>query len=589
MANFWEFDEEHNPATKPFWESDTTVSAAKPAAEKTPQDYAAIFAERARQTGDPRDIQTAMMAERDAAKKPFRAPYAGMAQGMEDPVYGAGQLGLHALPEVLRPNFLPTPQQFDTSIANRETAYQASRNAAGETGADLQRISGNIIGSAPVMALMPAAAPESFMGAVGAGGLTGGVNAALQPITGGDYGAEKTKQVLTGAGTGAVTSGLLYGTGRLFGGAPAPRNEYEASVQRLQQKGVTPTIGQMMGPNAAKFEDVAQPFSVFGQKRALNQVNTAAYETTLAPLKVLDQASPNAAKLSVFDGKPGREGLSKVYDKLSAAYDRVLPRVGVKVDGVFNLDLQKAAQEIAFASPAVKSHYEDILKSQILTRIDTNGSMTGEAFKALEKELSKQIGRLQAKGGDEAALADAFDGVLGAFRSNLERSNPQYAGQLQAVNTAYARFADVRRAVANSKDADGIFTPAGLWAALKAGDKSAGKFVTAEGKGGDLQELAGDALRVLGNQYPNSGTPARLAVGALEGGGLAAASMAHPVGVGSVAATGLAYTPWGQKAASNILGPRSGKALPLMGNALKSASPLLSMGTSQLFPRLMGP
>lgn len=578
MANFWEQDTLATPAEKPFWEAD---AAAKPTTP-TPQEYAKTFTERAQKSGDPNDIQMAMMADKDAARKPDFMSGERLDYGFGDPVYGAAQFGAHVIPGI-------DPSGIDKRIQDREAEYNAKRTAAGQTGHDWYRTGGNLAASTPLMLAMPAAAPESLMGAIGQGAGIGTVNSIMQPVTSGKFWEQKPTQMLEGATTGALTSGGAYGLGRLVGGAGKPVNDYEASVQRLQSKGVTPTLGQMAGPNAAKFEDVAQPFSVFGQQRAVKQLNEAAYQTALDPLNALDKAAPSLPRLSVFDGKAGRGGLSAVYDKLSAAYDRILPNVGFKADAGFNQGLQGAEKEISFASPAIKEHYANVLKEQILPRIDSNGTMSGTAFKALEEELSKQIGRLQPKGGDEAALADAFDGVLDAFRENLVRNNPQYGSQLQAVNSAYSRFADLRRAVAQTKNADGTFTPAGLWGALKAGDKSAGKFVTAEGKGGDLQELALDALRVMGEKYPNSGTPARLAVGALEGGGLASAAAAHPIAVGSVAATGLAYTPWGQKAASAMLGPRQGQVLPLMGKALKASASPLAIGTSNLFPRLMGP
>ena len=86
--------------------------------------------------------------------KPEKAQEApsGFVQGLMDPVYGAGQLlakGMQRLPEGLtvagRPVAASARAFAEKVVPQRETQYEAARQAAGETGLDVGRIAGNIL------------------------------------------------------------------------------------------------------------------------------------------------------------------------------------------------------------------------------------------------------------------------------------------------------------------------------------------------------------------------------------------------------------------------------------------------------------
>jgi hypothetical protein len=111
--------------------------------------------------------------------------------------------------------------QVDQQVRQREQDWQARRKASGDTGFEWMRTAGNIAGAAPLMAALPGGAPESLLGAVGRGVASGVLNAGIQPVTSGDYGAEKAKQLGVGAATGGITSGAMYGLGKAVGGIGA--------------------------------------------------------------------------------------------------------------------------------------------------------------------------------------------------------------------------------------------------------------------------------------------------------------------------------------------------------------------------------
>lgn len=140
----------------------------------------------------------------------------------------------------------------DASLAKRETDWQNRRAASGDAGMEWMRIAGNIAASAPMMAaITPTSAAGSVLGAIGRGAAVGGINAGLQPVTSGDYGLEKSKQIALGGATGGAFSGIGYGIGKgvsalankAAGTAEAPtlesiRNSARQSYKAAEDAGV---------------------------------------------------------------------------------------------------------------------------------------------------------------------------------------------------------------------------------------------------------------------------------------------------------------------------------------------------------------
>jgi hypothetical protein len=140
------------------------------------------------------------------------------AKGMKDPIDGAAQLLPKALGAVtsgfgLAPN--PVSRFFDTEadrvgagIKESEQEYTAARAATGQQGADVARFAGNVL--SPANAAVTRVLPAPVIGAPAAtlarqGAVAGATGAAMQPVTGESFWAEKALQ----AGSGAVAGGVM--------------------------------------------------------------------------------------------------------------------------------------------------------------------------------------------------------------------------------------------------------------------------------------------------------------------------------------------------------------------------------------------
>lgn len=479
-------------------------------------------------------------------------------QGAGDPYFGMVQLAGHVAPTIGK-------DSIDQAVVQREGDYQAKRAAAGQTGHDWYRTAGEIVGALPLAALAPVA-PETLLGAAGAGALMGGANSLTAPVTdkatldSGNYGMTKLKDAAIGAAAGGVTGGALNVLGRAINPAPSD------ALKLLHDNGVTPTLGQNIGKTAATVEDVAQPFAGFGQKRALDQFNKAAYNTVLAPIG------------EKYDGEVGRDAVRAVGDKLSAAYDQLVPNLKLIPDSQLQSDFAAAVSKTDEMSESAAKQFANIVEKQL-----PRGPMEGETLKKVQSALTQKI--QQFSGSTDPShqmMADAFSDIRTAITENLGRVNPDYADKLAAIDHGYANL--VRLEIASGKTGEGVFTPNQLLSAARQADQSVRSRAIARGMGGDMQKLADAGVKVLGSKYPNSGTPARMAVGALETGGLGALGMIHPGYAAGIASTGLAMTPIGQKVLNSLFTQRTGQIAPLVGETIKRSALPFALAA----PRLIG-
>lgn len=140
------------------------------------------------------------------------------AKGMKDPIDGAAQLLPKALGAVtsgfgLAPNsvsrfFNSEADRVGADIKSSEQEYQAARRAVGQDGADVARFVGNV--ASPANAAVTRALPVAAGGSLALRGAAGGAaGAAVQPVTGDSFWAEKALQVGSGAAGGAVLTPLI--------------------------------------------------------------------------------------------------------------------------------------------------------------------------------------------------------------------------------------------------------------------------------------------------------------------------------------------------------------------------------------------
>lgn len=162
---------------------------------------------------------------RKSTKSPLpenmKPPISGMERfetGLADPFYGAAQLGAHVMPG-------GAGKKTDTAIQQREQNYRAQRSESGQDpdSMDWYRTAGQTVPTLPLAVLNPA--------------LAGGIVGAVQPVTEGDYGTEKLKQVALGGvsgGLGAVGGKVASRGVTALGGYLArefPENVRDRAVQ----------------------------------------------------------------------------------------------------------------------------------------------------------------------------------------------------------------------------------------------------------------------------------------------------------------------------------------------------------------------
>lgn len=433
-------------------------------------------------------------------------------------------------------------QELGQQIGQNEQQYQAARQAVGDTGFDTARLAGNVLATAPMAAAsVPAAAatiPARIAAAGGAGALFGG----LQPVTEGDYASNKLQQMALGA----AVSGGLSGVGNSLARLVSPKASTNPQVQRLLDEGVTPTPGQIMGGAARTAEDRAMSVPIVGdairsaRKRGIEELNRAALNRAMAPL---------GGKVNNI----GREGMREVGDAISSAYDDLLPKLSFRADGQFSRELGQLQQMAQSMPPGQAQQFENIVRSQVASRMTQQGGATGQAYKEIESEIGRLArSYLSSANAGERQLGTALAELQNSLRSALSRANPGSAKELAKINEAYANFVRLQRAAGMVGADDGIFTPAQLSSAVRASDKSMRKGKYARGEA-LMQDLSDAGRSVMSGTIPNSGTADRLmlSAGALGTGlynplipaGLMAASIPYLGGVNRLAAAALARRP----------------------------------------------
>lgn len=399
----------------------------------------------------------------------------------------------------------------------------------------LGEIAGNVAGTLPAAALRG--------GALVQGGVQGALLSEADSIPG----------IAGDAAIGAV-SGLL-GDRAVRGIASAISPTVSPYIQTLLNERVPLTMGQiargrgsdtgLVGRAVGALEDRATSIPGVGnaiesaRNRGIEGLNRAAINRALAPI---------GAELP--DTVPvGREAISYAGNRLSRAYDELLPNIRATADDQLGADLAAIGEQAATMAPERLNQFGRIIQNDVI-RFTRDGDMSGEGFKQIERRLGERIRRYgRSTDADQQELASVLQEVRGAIRDMAARQNPQYAPQLQAINEGWANLVRVERA---ARDAvEGVFTPGQLRTAVRQTDTSVRGRGVARGEA-LMSDLADASSAVLPSRTPNSGTADRGMVGLLMGG-----AFGLPAAVGAGAAA-LPYTRPGQAAMQSILTGRQG-------------------------------
>lgn len=498
-------------------------------------------------------------------------------QGLIDPISGGAQLLTNILPKGVADagnrfnNWLAEKTGLvsalpeggvDQQVREQESEYQARRAASGEKGVDWMRMFGNIASPANLALASRVPAAASTLGRVATGAGVGAVSAGMAPVTNGDFWQGKTNQLAVGGVTGGAVPIVTSGVSRLI----SPRASINPQVAALRAEGARPTVGQTLGGAANTAEEKLMSVPVVGdaianaRRAAAQDLNTAAFNRALDPVG-----------LRLPNGLSGREAVQYVDDALSQGYNRLLPQMSVRADNVFNTELSSLRQMVSTGAmdPRSTRAFERILTNDVLSKFRGQQALTGETLKRIESDLGQQISRLGAStDADQRLVGNALQEVQAQLRQLAERSNPQLAPQLRALNTAWANFKRVQRAAGGVGAEDGMFSPAQLQSAVRALDRSKDKARFAEGNA-LMQDLSDAGKSVLGNKVPDSGTAGRMLPWGLAS--FLDPTLTVPIALGTGAAT---YSRPAQNALTYMLTQRPQAAQPIA-NALTQAYPML--------------
>lgn len=427
-----------------------------------------------------------------------------------------------------------------------------------DTGAGM---AGYFLGGAATAPLLPAA--NTVKGVAALGGLIG----ATQPAVNWQ---ERGINTAVGAGAGALGQKAVNALSRIV------QPNTSAQVKSLMAEGITPTPGQILGGGFKRAEEGLSSLPIVGdsikagQRRAVEEMNRAAYSRALEPI---------GAKLP--KGVIGREAVEYTKTKLGDAYGALLPKMTAQVDDQFTsgIDSLRAMVANGAIDPKAASAFERIVENDVVRKFQGQGAITGQTLKMVESDLTNQIKRFGlSQDADQRLVGDALKEVQATLRDLVQRTNPKYAKELQAINAGYANFKKVQRAAASLGAEDGVFSPAQLQSAVKAADRSKDKARFAEGNA-LMQDLSEASKTVLGNNVPDSGTPFRALTTLMATGG-AGATLGPGAGAAMLTAP-VMYSRVGQNALAALLAKRPDQAKEIA-SLIRLAGPEAASGLAAI-------
>lgn len=461
---------------------------------------------------------------------------------------------------------------LDALIQKNEAEYQAKRIAAGESGFDGYRTLGSVFSPAnlTIAAKLPAAA--SMLGMVGIGAAGGAASSALNPVTeDGDYWKQKAAQTAFGAAAGGAVPFVAKAVSRVI----SPNSSVNPQLQLLKDEGVNPTIGQTLGGWANRAEEKAQSIPIIGDAIAAARnsstadLNRAAFNRALGPVG-------EKLPLNVKIGNDAVEYTRKV---LSDKYDALLPKLTTQADQPFVTELSNLKNMVQQSAldPKYVAGFERTLQQRVFDKFQGQNSISGESLKDVQSFLTNEIKRYgQSQDPDARLIGDAFKEVGSQLNKLIQRSNPQYADELKAINAGYANFKTVQRAAGYLGAEDGVFSAANLQGAVKAADRSKDKARFAEGNA-LMQDLSSAGKNLLSNKVPNSGTADRLILGS---GALGAGFVNPAIPAGLLGGAAMYSSPM-QSLLRGLVSARP-QGTQAIADSFEQASPFLIPGGAQV-------
>lgn len=522
-------------------------------------------------------IEKAIAADMPQAK----APSSGFLMGLKDPITAGAQMIPRALGAVAslggtKPNSLSDllyreAKRMDEMAKAEEQGYQAQREQAGESGFDMARLGGNILNPA---SLVPAArvaqlARAKGLSTVGQAATAGAVGGAMQPVVGeGEFGEQKTKQVVLGGVTGPIGEKVVAGAGRVLNPLVSK------AEQTMRSLGITPTTGQTLGGQFKTLEEFAENIPLVGQsiqnakQRVLFDFNKSVINKALA--KASDPTKQD--KLSLPADVIGRDAIEYASKTVSDKYDDVLSKI------TFDLDFATTSNilgELAKAKSLSADQREKVavaLNDIVLSKF-SGQKLDGKTYKGIESDLrQKASDYVNSASASEKEIGYALSDVLKVLKKELYFQNPKQTPTLRRVDAAFSDLSVINVAAANSGAKSGVFTPQQFSTAVRQQDPTRRKSSFAKGKAKG-QDISDAALEVIGDPTGASQT-GRFALGIGGGYGL----LSEPT-VGTAMAIGVpaAYSQGGQKLIDALLRNRPELLQRVGGMLSQQSAPLGSV------------
>jgi hypothetical protein len=478
-----------------------------------------------------------------------------------------------------------SPNKIDAIINKRDAEYNPTQS----TNVDWPAVAGNAVGTFP-LAVAFGKNPQNLISSAMAGATQGSIFGALQPVTNyeGNFWDKKKEQMASGSLTGGILSPAANIVGKVI--SPA----VDAGKKMLVDAGINPTIGQLASnfsnSGAAKFlgklpqtlEDMATSIPVLGdvikgsRQKSFDEFNRAIYNKALEPIGEKSMADI------------GNASISELSDKLGARYDEILPKLKFQSDNDFASKMKGIVSKAQIDLPPEQfNQFSNKINSEVFHKMENDGSINGEKLKDIFSELNNKARNYQSSASaNERSLGESLDNVSSLLRENIRKINPEHTKELSAIDNGYAHYSIIRDAAARLGSKEGVFTPKTLLSSIRAKDTSVGKGNFSKGVG-LMQDLSVNADKILGGNYPDSGTAGRSALmqgatGLLAAGGTASGfDMTLPLAIGTAMTP---YTSAGRKIATAIMTKRPDMA-SAVANAIQQGVPFAN---SALVPTTVG-
>ncbi len=449
----------------------------------------------------------------------------------------------------------------DQALQDQNAPYQAAHPYA--------NIGGQVVGmiANPISDLVPESA---IANPILRSTINGGLFNALTTVNH-NQGAtplQSAGDVLANAAWGGVGGAAGAAIGAGIGRIVSPKAASDPLLQVLRESGVNPTVGQSIGGWANKLEQQATSLPIVGsaisaaRSRATGEFNLATINKALEPI-------------GATVDKIGSDGVAQAGDKLSAAYNDVLEQIqGVTYDQKFTQDLAQLSQYAKSLTPDMAARFQKVIKNEFTHRLSPVDGMDAVTLKTAVSKIGKIASNYSGSGdASQRELGGALTQLKSMIDDQIERSYPDLAPKLKAIDQGWATLVRVEGAAKKAANSDGVFTPGQLLQSIREADGSVRKRAISRGQG-MMQDWAQAGQRVLGNTVPDSGTAGRAMWGAT--GYLAAG---HPLMIPGMGIGSAMYSRPVQNILNAVTTKRPGFAIPIA-DLINRASPRVAAASA---------